>query len=214
MGRHFVACSIAVLLVGLADGARADVLSPPPERCPEGSAGRDCHGPPLCAALICEIDSDCADGSRCVERPLCARSETCAGGWGGSGTPNTHVDGPCGSGGTCDGWGTSCQNLKVCVAIGNLDAGTPRPDAGGSPTDAGGTTTDAGGTSIDAGAGATDAGRDGGGRTDSGPSRQDAGGGGTTSGGCCSAVGARSGAGGALFVALILATALRRSRRR
>lgn len=213
MGRHLLACSIALSFI-IAGSARADVLSPAPPSCPEGSVGRECHGPPLCAALTCEIDTDCAAGSRCVERALCARGETCAGGWGGPGTPNTHIDGPCGSGGSCEGWGTTCQSLKVCVPIANLDGGTPRPDAGGGSTDAGGTSSDGGGGTRDGGGAASDAGGDAGrARTDSGSSRPDAGGG-TTSGGCCSAAGARSGAGGALFAALVIGTALRRSRRR
>ena len=132
---------------------------------------------------------------RCVERPLCVRDQSCGGGWSPS-EPVPHVDAVCPDG-TCEGFGTSCETLKVCVAIANTDGGAPRPDAGGSSPDGGSTPTDAGSTPSDGGGNSTDAG-----------------GGGTAGGGCCSAVGARSGAGGALFAALILATALRRSRRR
>src|SRR5690606_334979 len=116
---------------------------------------RECHGPPLCAALSCETDDDCAATARCAERPLCARSVTCGGGWGGPGTPHTHVDGPCGNGHSCDGWGTSCQILKVCVPAASVDAGSPGLDAGSSAGDAGAT--------RDAG----EVRRDGGRRTDS-----------------------------------------------
>jgi hypothetical protein len=200
-----LSCS-AILLGALGvTEARADVLAPPPPSCEAGSVGEDCHGPPLCRALTCETNADCGAGRVCVGRPLCARRDQCCSGRAcGDETVEryTHIEGPCGAGNSCDAWGTACETIKVCVP------GASSPDAGSTATDAGAT---------DAGSAPADAGRDGGG-TDSGPigprdSGRDAGGGTVAGGGCCSATGARSGAGGALFAVLMLVTALRRARR-
>lgn len=209
----------ALLLASVAapSGARADAVSPPPDRCPSGSVAVDfCHGMPTCRAETCETDADCGAGRSCRDARLCTvdsccSGRCCAGGCGGEPTVYTHVFGACDASDGCRDFGATCTMQKVCVAGSNADAGSGRTDAGGTSEDAG-RTQDAG-RSEDAGR-TTD-----GGRRDAGRSSADAGGrrdagGGTTAGGCCSVAGARSALGGGLFVAAVIAVLARIGRRR
>ena len=194
--------------------AAADAVGPPPSSCPEGSAAVDfCHGPATCSSLDCETDGDFGAGEICADRPLCVREHCCsgrccAGGCGGEPTIYTHVTGPCGSGGTCDAFDTTCAMRKVCVTPTAMDAGPPDEDAGPTDEDAGSTDEDSGPSSMDAGE--ADSGSDpldSGAGTDSGVTPP------ATDGGCCSVAGSRGPVGGVLFLALFLVT-LGRLRRR
>ncbi|HJL17774.1 MAG TPA: hypothetical protein RMH99_19065 [Sandaracinaceae bacterium LLY-WYZ-13_1] len=197
----------------------ADVVSPPPTDCPEGSGPVDfCHGPPTCSASTCATDEDCAGELVCRDRDLCTLEHCCSGrccamDCGSPPTKYTHVEGPCGAGGTCDGFGASCTSIRVCVRPSPEDAGAGDEDAGSADEDAGGEDLDAGGEDPDAGDEGTDAGDEG---MDAGDEGMDAGDGtsGETDGGCCSVVGARSGVGGGLFASLLALTVVRRLRRR
>ncbi len=197
--------------------ARADVVSPPPERCPGGSKPVEfCHGPPTCRALTCETDADCSGGMVCRDARICTTEyccsgRCCGGGCGSEPTVYTHVFGPCDSSGGCADFGAACTMQKVCVRGTSTDAGLR--DAGPTGTDAG--RRDGGETGADAGG--RDAGRAGvdAGRRDAGRAR-DAGTSGTPAGGCCSVAGRDGNAlGGVLFaLAVALAPLLRRRRRR
>lgn len=208
---------VGVLALAWAAGvgtARADAVSPPPDRCPEGSVAVEfCHGPPTCRVSTCETDADCGAGMVCRDARLCTTEfccsgRCCGGGCGVEPTVYTHVFGPCDAAGGCSDFGAACTQEKVCVPGSNTDAGT-RADAGSTREDAG-RSEDGGGTSVidagqrDAGGTGIDAGR----RRDAGST------GGTTAGGCCSVVGGDSALGGVLFGLAIALTIARVSRRR
>jgi hypothetical protein len=194
---------LCLLSLAVPSIAFADVLMPPPAACPEGSTGVDCHGPETCETDACERDNDCGEGQVCRPRMLCVRDNCCNGrGCGTTPYEIEHVAGPCGTGGACEEFGTSCQSRDVCVdAPAGTDAG--RTDAG--RTEDAGRAQDAGrredaGRADDAGRTGNDAGRD-------------AGTGGEVEGGCCSSTGARNELGGALFLALVVAFVVRFARK-
>lgn len=206
-----LACALAALVPSRA--ALADVIAPPPARCPEGSRAIDfCHGPPTCEARSCTDDADCAPTEVCEQRALCTREHCCSGR--ACGSPDapryTHVEAACASG-TCSDSSTTCTSIRVCV---------PRPagtDAGGdldasSGEDAG--SAGDGGHELDASSeddgGSSD--EDGGGTA---PEDSGAGAGAETGGGCCSVAGRRDGTAAALASALValLLGARRRARR-
>lgn len=103
--------AVAVLIAGGAAGARADVLSPPPESCPEGSTPVECHGPPTCVVQECTHDDACESGA-CEARSLCVTSNSCGGMLG---TPvYQHAAGVCGDGMCTEG---TCMEMMVCVPL-------------------------------------------------------------------------------------------------
>lgn len=201
--------SIIALLVSIPSAlASADAVPPPPDSCPEGSTAVDfCHGPQTCQIATCTNDGECGAGRVCRQRMLCVREHCCSGiccaSAGCEPTTYEHVAGAC-AGGACEELGTTCESRSVCVPGAAIDAG--RVDAG--RTDAG--RTDAGRTD----AGRTDAGRNDAGRAQNDAGRGDAGDGGVTDGGCCSAAGAENELGGALFLALVIATVVRFARKK
>lgn len=205
---------VAALALALPAVAAADAVPPPPMNCPTGARPLDfCHGPQTCRIADCTDNADCNAGEECVERALCVR-EHCCGGFSctidGATPPRyTHVDGPCGAGGGCEGFGATCETSRVCVPITGSDAGPPLTDGGGTDgggVDGGGTDgggTDGGGADMDAG------------DSDSGPSGgMDAGPDGPTDGGCCSVVGHGHPYGGAVALVLVALVGLRLRRKR
>ncbi|MDI1483653.1 MYXO-CTERM sorting domain-containing protein [Polyangium sp. y55x31] len=131
---------VATVLLASAP-ASADVLSEPPQNCPEGSLGQLCHGPPRCAPLPCTSDADCQGGGTCKVKELCIEDINCSGGWIDA-PPVTHVAGTCDATGACPMGGT-CKKTLVCVG-GSI-----------SPTSGSGA-----GTGAGSGAGAGDGGGD------------------------------------------------------
>lgn len=104
---------VGLLLLFGAGVASADVVSPPPTDCPEGSEGESSHGGPYCAPTDCGFSGTaCEAGSTCATRPLCI-VESKSVSRGGTNTVK-HVVGPCGANGAC-AKGT-CSTLSVCVA--------------------------------------------------------------------------------------------------
>lgn len=113
--------------------ASADVLSEPPQNCPEGSLGQPCHGPPRCAPLPCTSDADCKGGGTCKEKQLCTEQINCSGGWIDAPTV-THVASTCDAAGACPLGGT-CTKTLVCV--GGSAASTTGSGAGAGSGDGG-----------------------------------------------------------------------------
>ena len=62
---------IVLLCLALAGPAAADVVGPPPDRCPNGSIPDSSHAGPTCWPSVCSTSSDCSGGEICVERALC-----------------------------------------------------------------------------------------------------------------------------------------------
>jgi hypothetical protein len=109
------ALAVAVALtstIAFARSARADVVDPPREGCPEGTSGRTCHGPPYCAPNDCDPSGGCPAGSHCDDRDLCVYTNTCGGLGGPVGV--TAADHACGPGGACPS-GSTCQTVRVCL---------------------------------------------------------------------------------------------------
>jgi hypothetical protein len=132
--RHVRVAWIAIALVVAASPARADVVSPPPEQCPAGSEGIDCHGRPTCRIRRCNENTDCGDGEACQRRNLCVTVQNCGGE---SGEPRyDHVTGECRDGSCAEG---DCnRRASVCVpdpnrsGCGCITTGTPaKAPAGG-----------------------------------------------------------------------------------
>lgn len=195
-----LACS--VFTIGLAGPVRADVISEPPPRCPEGSAAEFCHGPPTCRTRDCASNADCAATEVCAPRMLCTRMHSCGGRL--IDPTYTHAIGACGS--SCDAEGGTCSTLNVCVPR------TSMTDAGPRPVDGGPGRVDAG--RVDAGP-PVDAGR-----VDAGPRPIDAGpggsgGSGSDRGGCgCQLPGAAPGGAAAMLFAGVAALVVARRRGR
>jgi len=214
--------ALAVLLLA-PTVASADAVGPPPSMCPEGSTAVGfCHGPPTCEIADCSGDADCEAGEVCAPRNLCVVEHCCSGRCCGgmcSDPPTVydHISGPCAAGGTCSGFGESCETRRVCVEATGMDAGVDAgtedagTDAGG--TDAGDTETDAGGADDDAGSAAMDAGGSTG--MDASSGGVDAGDeGGSSDGGCGCGVADRPAAPGVGLLLIGLAMlSLRRARR-
>jgi len=137
--------------------ALADAVGPPPSMCPEGSTAVDfCHGPPTCEIAECSGDADCGPGQACAPQELCVAEHCCSGrccamDCGSEPTRYDHIAGPCSTGGTCSGFGESCQTRRVCVDAAGVDAGSDDLDAGDPVTDAGSEDDDAGSEGMDAG---------------------------------------------------------------
>ncbi|MEZ4299450.1 MAG: hypothetical protein R3B70_31150 [Polyangiaceae bacterium] len=104
-----IVISTAALLVS-AGAARADVVGPPADNCPDGAVGQTCHGGPYCAPDICAANEECSEGEVCADTELCTGTIDCGGGGGPS--PTTSVTGTCAAG--CAA-GSTCTTQKVCV---------------------------------------------------------------------------------------------------
>ncbi|MDI1447561.1 hypothetical protein [Polyangium sp. 6x1] len=99
--------------------ARADVVGPPPDDCPEGTVGATCHSAPYCSPVACTSDAECGRGETCQDKPLCASTIVCAGLL----PPDadlmdyerTKIVGPCSDANACAS-GATCKTQKVCVA--------------------------------------------------------------------------------------------------
>jgi hypothetical protein len=112
-----VGASLALALaavIGLLWGVagRADVVRPPPQSCPEGSAGVSSHAGPYCAPQTCTPQVACPKGQACETRKLCIAPKT-IGGRRGPAVKVQQVLGSCEDGKKCAG-GT-CMSLRVCV---------------------------------------------------------------------------------------------------
>lgn len=92
--------------------AQADVVSPPPADCPEGSSGAVSHAGPFCAAIDCSADASKCGVRGCESRSICL--EDIEGVSAGGPFTVKNVKGPCAADGTC-AVGT-CTTLSVCVA--------------------------------------------------------------------------------------------------
>src|SRR5262245_24717666 len=86
--------------------ARADVVSPPPADCPEGTEPVTCHSGPHCRTLICATNTDCEGGLVCMDRALCVAAPSMY--------DEQSAASACPDGGACDA-GATCSTLKVCV---------------------------------------------------------------------------------------------------
>jgi hypothetical protein len=108
--------------------ARADVVPPPPEDCPDGSDGATCHWGGFCAARTCSEADPCEAGMTCRELALCIETVDC-GGWGHH--PTDIVRASCEGGVGCRQG--ACQNVRVCSET------TPPEDGGPGDTGPGDT---------------------------------------------------------------------------
>ena len=104
---------VAVMLCGTR--ARADVVMPEPDDCPEGSKAGTCHGGPHCRAEPCVDDASCTNGKTCQQVKRCVEQINCS-----SRNPTpSYVDSLTGS---CKGDGTcsegTCKTIKLCLEPG------------------------------------------------------------------------------------------------
>ena len=78
--RTATAIALAVLLsVGAAPrSARADVVMPPPDECPDGTTPATGHCGPHCEPIACESTEDCTEGT-CTTVRVCVQTLVCAG---------------------------------------------------------------------------------------------------------------------------------------
>jgi hypothetical protein len=136
---YFASALFAITCLA-ASPARADVVGPEPDSCPDGSVPSACHGGPYCHPFSCMTDADCDPGLSCKDRDLCTADIDCGGA-----EPYIikQITGTCESG--CAA-GSTCVTQKVCV-----------PPSTGTTTGAGG-----GGSSGNGGGGNGGAGGGGG----------------------------------------------------
>jgi len=92
--------------------ASADVVGPPPERCPFGSIPDTSHAGPTCTPAACTSALDCEIGQVCVEYGLCVESVN--GFSHGYSFQMEHALTACGEGGTCPPSAT-CVTDRRCV---------------------------------------------------------------------------------------------------
>jgi MYXO-CTERM domain-containing protein len=113
-----LAAALAALVFLLPGTSVADVVSPAPASCPEGSMPRSGHVGPHCRPLECSSAADCGDNDVCREASLCQEQVHGAS----RGGPITvwSVVGPCVEGSCTDG-GT-CKTAKYCMD-------PPKPEA-------------------------------------------------------------------------------------
>jgi MYXO-CTERM domain-containing protein len=119
---------ILVASILLCGAASADVIGPPPARCPSGSVPASSHIGPFCHPPRCTGSSRCEVvvglfgqklSGTCEERKLCVVTVTQQGGWASGHKVETVVD-ACDAGTCAKG---TCERLRVCVA----DVGRPSP---------------------------------------------------------------------------------------
>jgi hypothetical protein len=118
-----VAWSLATAAFVLGPGARADVVGPDAENCPDGSNGTSCHGGPYCHPRACVDDSVCEEGRRCLDTALCVEQFDCTSGYGTFYAD--HVTGSCGGGASCERG--VCSTHRVC-AFGTVEPDADTPD--------------------------------------------------------------------------------------
>jgi hypothetical protein len=147
--RAVTAIALAVLLgVGAASrSARADVVMPPPDECPDGTTPATGHCGPHCEPIACESTADCAEGS-CTSVRVCVETLVCAG----QVEPDADLSQyerpsvleTCESGTCAQG---ECQTLKICttgsgptsISTGGAAAtGSSNSDSGGCSCNLGG----------------------------------------------------------------------------
>jgi len=100
-----------VALVACASAARADVVMPPPEVCPDGASGESCHGGEYCRPWTCVDGRRCRGETSCRDFGVCIRQFDCAG----RGGPwyTDEVIGTCDNGEPCAGG--ECKKLLACA---------------------------------------------------------------------------------------------------
>ncbi len=91
--------------------ARADVIRPPPEQCPDGSRPTSTHAGPHCTPRDCENGEPCDEGLECQRVPLCVVERRFVSRAGPSST--RVIEGACPDGSCAAG---ECQQMPVCVA--------------------------------------------------------------------------------------------------
>lgn len=114
----FAALAVSFALALSPTVARADVVSPPPTDCPDGTKGQSCHGGSFCQADTCTTDADCGSGKVCQARSLCAGTIGCGGFLPPDATPpHEPTAGPvCSTSADCDS-GKTCATQSVCVSL-------------------------------------------------------------------------------------------------
>lgn len=126
--RLFIATPVLCLFL-VSDAALADVIRPPPDKCPAGGEPNSCFGGPYCRALICTANADCREGLTCQPLALCAKTINCAGrvapGEDRSKYDYDDIKGFCGANDEC-ATGATCKRLMVCAK-----PGADKPPSGG-----------------------------------------------------------------------------------
>ena len=114
---------IVLLCLALAGPAAADVVGPPPDRCPNGSIPDSSHAGPTCWPSVCSTSSDCSGGEICVERALCV--EPVNGFSHGGQFTLDHAVTSCDGSGVCPP-GATCQSERRCMPrVATLTQGVP-----------------------------------------------------------------------------------------
>ena len=92
--------------------AAADVVGPPPDRCPNGSIPDSSHAGPTCYPSVCSGNGDCGQGEVCVERALCIEPVM---GWSHGGQFSMdHAVTSCDGSGVCPP-GATCESDHRCM---------------------------------------------------------------------------------------------------
>ena len=115
-------------------GASADVVSPPPTDCTDGTTPNTGHCGPYCEPRTCTSDETC-NGGTCQSVSWCILKIVCAG----RVLPDADLSaferskfvGTCSSGQCAQG---ECQSLRVCMSGAGGAAGAPASNRGGSGT--------------------------------------------------------------------------------
>ncbi|MDC3954948.1 hypothetical protein [Polyangium jinanense] len=106
--------------------ARADVVGPPPDECPEGTEGGSCHGGPYCRPIECTSDAECGNGETCKDQPLCVSTISCVGLLPPDASPmdfeTPKIEALCPNGNECM-QGATCKTQKVCVSAASSSDG-------------------------------------------------------------------------------------------
>ncbi|MDI3282700.1 hypothetical protein [Polyangium sp. 15x6] len=114
--------------------ARADVVGPPPDDCPEGTEGATCHGGPYCSPIECTSDAECGNGETCKAQPLCVSTIGCAGLLPPDASPmdfeRTKIEALCPNGNECT-QGATCKTQKVCVPAASSSGSLSSADGSG-----------------------------------------------------------------------------------
>ncbi len=104
---------LLILVVLVPALARADVIGPPPSRCPAGSVGDSSHAGSNCSPTTCGSNGDCEGGHVCVEQGLCVQTWD---GWShGHNFQVDHAVTTCSDDGGCPPDAT-CETEKRCVS--------------------------------------------------------------------------------------------------
>ena len=110
---------VLALVLSSVSIARADVVGPPPDRCPAGSTPATAHSGPYCRASdTCVADTDCSGGERCVAVEQCLETRSCGGRddfLDAEPCTLSHVSGACESAGASCGDEGTCTEGRVCT---------------------------------------------------------------------------------------------------